>query len=356
MKGNHRRLVGTAVCILVSGMAHAQSNVTLSGLLGVGVSYTSNAGSVGKGLVQEGGTHAVPFIAMSGREVIDADTAAIFRVSKYVFLDSGTSTPFESYVGLSSARVGTLTLGSMYDLMADLVPFTSERYTSLLATHPGNLDRTVGNALNSTIKYKSPTYGGFQFGAMYGIGSAASTTNIGRVIGAEVSYTANPWQAVAVWESVNGVPYTPGTKLGVSQLYGINLTQTPNAAVFQNQNTGSVGVAYVNHGWRVMSNYSYTRLQALGDSATAQSIDVGAYKYVTSALRLGGGYSYTKLESYKWNQLHAHADYALSKRTSLYVLGVLQIAGSGQRAVMRNQPVAAGPRQAVLETGITHLF
>lgn len=356
MKASHRRSIGMVICALASGAAQAQSNVTLSGLLGVGVSYTSNASASGGGLFQENGTHAVPFIAMSGREAIDGDTAAIFRLSKYAFLDTGMSTPFESFVGLSSARVGTLTLGSMYDLMADLVPFTSERYTSLLATHPGNLDRTVGNSLNSTIKYKSPTYAGFQFGAMYGIGSSGSTTNIGRVIGAEISYTGNPWQAVAVWESVNGVPYTPGTKLGVPRLYGIDLTQTPNAALFQNQNTGSVGVAYVNDGWRVMGNYSYTRLLALGTSATAQSIDVGAYKYITPALRLGGGYSYTKLDSYKWNQLHAHADYALSKRTGLYVLGVLQVAGEGQRAVMRNQPLAAGPRQTVLETGITHVF
>jgi predicted porin len=105
-----------------------------------------------------------------------------------------------------------------------------------------------------------------------------------------------------------------------------------------------------------MSNYSYTKLSALGVSVDAQTIDVGAYKYVTTALRLGGGYAYTKLENYKWNQLHAHADYALSKRTSLYALSVFQAAGQGQVAAMRFQPIASKNRQVVIEFGVTHVF
>lgn len=356
MKFYRRVLIGNAILLSTFGAAYGQSSVTLSGLVGTGVSYTSHAGPAGGNLYQVTGTHAVPFFAMSGREQIDGDTSAVFRLSRYVFLDTGTDLPFESFVGLSSTTKGTLTMGSMYDLLADLVPFTSERYTSLLATHPGNLDRTVGNALNNTIKYKSPTYNGFQFGLMYGVGEAGATTNTGRVVGAEVNYTSGPWQTVAVWESVNGVPYAPGTKLGVSSLYGINFAKTPNATVSQNQNTGALGVAWADQGWRVMGNYTYTRLSALGQDATAQSIDVGAYKYVTAQTRVGGGYSYTKLDSYKWNQFHAHVDYALSKRTSLYVLGVLQLAGSGQFAVLRNQAPATSSRQLVIETGITHLF
>ncbi|CAN7793489.1 porin [Caballeronia sp. LjRoot34] len=334
--------------------AQAQSSVTLAGLLGLGVSYTNNAGNGVR--YQESGTHAVPFFVLSGKEMIDSDTSAIFRFSQYAFLNTGTSTPFESYVGLSSLSKGTLTLGSMYDLLADAVPFTSERYTSLLATHPGNLDRTVGNSLNNTVKYKSPTLSGFQFGAMYGFGQADSTTNTGRVVGVDVNYAGGPFQAVLIWESVNSVPYAPALKLGVTELYGINFSKTPAATINQNQNTGTLGLAYVDNGWRVMGNYSYTRLTAVGESETAQTIDVGAYKYVMPDLRIGGGYSYTKLDTYKWNQFHAHVDYALSKRTSLYVLGVLQVAGSGQLAVMRNQPVASASRQLVLEAGMTHAF
>ena len=115
-------------------------------------------------------------------------------------------------------------------------------------------------------------------------------------------------------------------------------------------------MAYAGDTVRVMGNYSYTHLTAAGQSETAQTIDVGGYKYITTQTRIGGGYSYTKLDTYKWNQLHAHLDYALSKRTSLYVLSVLQLAGSGQLAVLRNQAPASTSRQLELEVGMTHLF
>ncbi|CAB3806477.1 hypothetical protein LMG28688_06371 [Paraburkholderia caffeinitolerans] len=351
-----RSLAGVGVFVAFPVVATAQSSVTLGGLLGTGIAYTNNAGA-GHAQVQINGTHAVPFWLLSGVEQLDSDSSAFFRLSQYAFINNGTSTPFESYVGLKSNRLGTITLGSMYDLLADLVPYTSERYTSLLATHPGNLDRTVGNALNNLVKYKSPLYGGvLQFGAMYGFGQAGSTTNTGRAVGAEVSFVSGGFQSVVVAESVNGVPYAPYTRLGVPELYGINFAAKPALTISQSQNTATVGLAYSGDSYRVMGNYSFTHLKAVGETENAQTVDVGAHKYITPSTRVGGGYSYTTLDSYKWNQFHAHVDYALSKRTSLYVLSVFQMAGSGQHAVMRNQAPASTSRQVEFEVGVTHLF
>jgi predicted porin len=343
---------------LVVASAHGQTqNVTISGVLGAGMSYTNNASYPdGGGRMQQGGTHAIPFIAFTGREDLGGGASAIFKWSNYIALDTGGSSPFETFVGLSSRNWGTVTLGNQYDLLADLVPYTSERFTSNLATHPGNLDRTVGNPLNSLVKYKSPEMKGFQFGAQYGYGKPTSTTNNGNTMGFSASYSSNPWQFLAVWENVHDVPYSPRSSLGVPTLYGIDLVKNPTTKVAQDQNTASAGVVYSDGGWRLMGNYSYTRLSALGMSAKAQTIDVGAYKYVTAALRLGGGYAYTKLENYKWNVVHAHADYALSKRTSLYALSVFQAAGQAQVAAMRFQPIASTNRQVVFEVGITHVF
>ncbi|GAC1317307.1 MAG: porin [Collimonas sp.] len=359
---NTKKILWIAVSALLSASlgcnVHAESSVTFSGLIGTGFSYSSNVAK--NNLYQMTGTHAVSFIAASGNEDLSGDAAAIFRLSNYVSLDTGTNAPFESYVGLNSRNFGAVTLGSQYDLLADAVPYTSERFTSLLATHPGNLDRTVGNSLNNTIKYKTARFGAgsgsFQLGAMYGTGESDATTNNGRVMGAEINYASGPIEAIFVWEAVNGVPYAPAARLGVTKLYGVDFSTSPVKTISQDQNTSAVGLAYTNDGWRIMGNYTYTHLSALRQSETAQTIDVGAYKYVTAQTRIGGGYSYTKLDSYKWNQVHAHLDYALSKRTNLYVLGVMQIAGSGQLAVMRNQPPASSSRQLVLETGITHRF
>lgn len=237
-------LVSMPIYMTISGSTFAQSSVVLSGLLGTGIGYSTDAGKGGS-LYQMTGSHTVPFWAISGRETLDTDTSAFFRLSQYAFLNNGTGTPFESYVGLKSTGLGTLTLGSMYDLLADLAPFTSERYTSFLATHPGNLDRTVGNSLNNLIKYKSPVFAGaLQFGALCGFGQQGSTTNTGRTTGLEASYSAGPILSVLVWESVNGAPYAPYTRLGVGELHGIDFSANHALTVSQNQNTTTVGVAY----------------------------------------------------------------------------------------------------------------
>ncbi|QRF55609.1 porin [Variovorax sp. UC122_21] len=350
-----------ALLLALSGLslaqgAQAQSELKLSGLLGSGVLYTRDSG--GRSQLQMTSTHAAPFLALTGSESLGGDLRAIFRWSNSVFVDSGTLAPLESYLGLSSGTWGTLTLGAMYDLLADATPFTSERYTSLLATHPGNLDRTVGNALSNLVKYKSPVFGGFQFGAMYGFAEADSTTNVGRAVGAELSYASGPLQALAIWESVKGIPFAPATRLGVPSLYGVDVAKAPGTTLSQTQDTATVGLAYTSDGWRWMGNYSHTRLSAAGlqQTETARTIDVGAYKYLTNQLRIGGGYSLTKLASYRWDQVHGHIDYALSKRTSLYLLGVLQKAGPGQKAVLRSQAVAGGRRQSAFEVGMTHAF
>lgn len=99
------------------------SSLTLSGLLGAGVLYTRD--SDGGGKLQQTGTHAAPSIALSGRESLGGGLSAIFRWSQYVFTDTGTMAPLESYVGLTSATWGSFTMGAMYDLLADAVPFTS---------------------------------------------------------------------------------------------------------------------------------------------------------------------------------------------------------------------------------------
>lgn len=67
MKVRHRNLmVSSAMVMATIGAANAQSSVTLSGLLGMGVSYTSNAGAGSGGAqYQATNTHAVPFIAMT---------------------------------------------------------------------------------------------------------------------------------------------------------------------------------------------------------------------------------------------------------------------------------------------------
>ncbi len=359
MKG---KLISTAqvavAAFAMSGasVAFAQSSVTLYGILDAGIEYNSNSG--GKDLVQYASRHVPQFFGLSGQEDLGGGESAFFRYTQTIATANGVAGPKESYVGLADTSFGRVSLGRQYDLIADLLPYFSEYYMSVSGVHPGDFDRSAGTYLNNAIKYRTPVYHGFSGALMFSFGETGTgATNAGNSQGIELDYNDNQsLRATVVYLNVRGVTATPFNSLGVTSLYGS--TFAPGATVLQNESILAVGGYYDWQTWRLMATYTNTRLTPpdRADAETIETYDVGANKSLSPSLSVGAGYSYSKLESYKWNIWHAHVDYFLSKSTDLYLRVVQESAGAGQHAVLFLENPSSNSRQLVVGGGITHRF
>src|SRR5258706_1808490 len=195
-----------ATAAAATGVAHAQSSLTLFGTMDAGITYVSNE----KGhsaVILSNGNNIPNFWGLRGSEDLGGGTKAVFLLMNQYNLGTGTIIGDSSglfarnaYVGLSNNRWGTLTAGQQYDFMYDSLTAKGMEAGSLYAGFfnyrqgpfavlgiPGNLtaspdfDRVAGTArVSNSVKYTSANYGGFSFGALYGFGGqpgALSTDN-----------------------------------------------------------------------------------------------------------------------------------------------------------------------------------
>ncbi|GAB7522798.1 hypothetical protein PBS_17820 [Paraburkholderia sp. 2C] len=116
--------------IACSGMfaaqiAHAQSSVTLYGLLDAGLQYTNNVGSGGSLFRQTSGNINGSRFGMRGNEDLGGGLGAIFVLEGGFNINNGKSAQDgrlfgrQAFVGLSSKEYGTVSLGRQYDALTD---------------------------------------------------------------------------------------------------------------------------------------------------------------------------------------------------------------------------------------------
>lgn len=144
---------------LICSSACAQSNVTLYGILDIGMSHASDVGGGSQSLVGSGVMQGSR-LGFKGAEDLGGGLSAVFVLEQGLVLNSGAlgqgglAFGRQSWVGLSDRSLGTLSLGRQYDFMWDsLVPFTN---ATLLGggyvNNPLDNDRTAGQRLNNSIK------------------------------------------------------------------------------------------------------------------------------------------------------------------------------------------------------------
>jgi outer membrane protein OmpU len=123
------------------------------------------------------------------------------------------------------------------------------------------------------------------------------------------------------------------------------------------QGTLGVGASYALGPVTLMGNYSYTTINAFGQSSHMQVGEGGASWSLTPALSLNGGYQYTHFEGHHWNQVSAGLHYLLSKRTDVYISGDYLKASSGVDAVIGYSfTPSTTSTQADVRIGMRHSF
>ena len=124
--------------------AHAQSSVTLYGLIDTGLVYTNNQFGHSNWQEVSSSTQNTVF-GLKGSEDLGGGLHAVFKLEQGFLLNNGAQAfsgdgfGSQAWVGLQSDPYGTLTFGRQFDVMNDLVgPLTAEFNTwgGSMAAHP----------------------------------------------------------------------------------------------------------------------------------------------------------------------------------------------------------------------------
>ena len=379
----------------VTGMAHAQSSVTLYGLLDQSVQYVNNATPHGGSLVQLfGGNLQGNRFGLKGTEDLGGGLKAIFQLENGFNINNGAlgqgGLMFgrQAYVGVTSDSWGTLTAGRQYDPLVDMIqPLTGDNYFGSTFATPGDVDNNDNSfRVNNAVKYVSPVFSGFQIEGLYALGGVAGATGSGQTWSGAATYATGPFSVAAGYlHASNASSLATRTAAGgwAGTAGGTFDTNFPadagiNSAYSFARSIGiaSVAVQYVTGPFT--GNLSYSNAQYKPDAQsgfdTTQRFNVArAYLgyQVTPAALLGIGYAYTRGTgdaSATYNQVSLGGDYSLSKRTDLYVVGAWQHAAGEQRDPTTGGLVSATAsigsygnqsstdNQVMVSVGIRHKF
>jgi predicted porin len=379
-----KALISATVSALFAGAAHAQSSVTLYGVLDAGITYTSNAGGHSNWQQSSGNIDQSRF-GLKGSEDLGNGLKAIFQLESGFSLGNGKlgndSGMFnrQAFVGLSSTY-GTVTLGRQYDASQDfLAPLTATgSWGGTAFAHYGNLDNlntNGGAAVNNAIKFRSANYAGFEFGGTYGFSNQAGGFSNNREYSVGAAYQFQGLRVASSYSEVNNPfstttgTYDAASGYGPLAAFGVDST----AGTSTRLRTYGAGASYAFGPAQAGFVWTQARLDS-ANTATVPTIHQNNYevngKYnLTPALGLGVAYTYTQQTvnsiAQHFNQIGAQADYSLSKRTDVYAEVAYQRASGTNAAAFIYNPsmlgtTGAGASSSINQTtatvGLRHRF
>ncbi|MBN4667653.1 porin [Pandoraea nosoerga] len=389
-------LAATLTSVALPASVQAQSNVTLYGT------------------VDSGFVHANHVMTGSGPESLSAITSNIISGSRWGLrgtesLGRGLSALFQiesgfsavnghlgngglafgrkAIIGLRGDDWGEVTIGRQYDPVVNLVQgLTADGYFGGFFATPGDVDNYDNGArINNAIRYATPNFGGLQFEGMYATGNVAGKAGAGRSYGLAAAYSNGPVALAA------GYFFADGGSKRVSQF-------TPEFGMREwSGSAGSLFNSPINSGFRTASHvriaragakyaigpailgvsfsnaqYASDALSMFNGTARFDTVNAFAMYALTPAVNTGIGYSYTRMRAAgdlaaHYNQFNAGITYALSKRTSTYVIGGYQHAagrtlrangsvGSATASVGAYGIDAGANTQLLVGMGLKHSF
>ncbi|KAB0651508.1 porin [Burkholderia diffusa] len=369
-----------------AGAAHAQSSVTLYGVIDTSITYVhgndgqaNNSWSMGSGNLQ--GSR----FGLKGAEDLGGGLKAIFQLENGFNSASGAlgqgKRMFgrQAYVGLESNQYGTLTLGRQYDPIVDLVQgVTADNYFGSVFATPGDVDNNDNSLrVSNAIKYTSPVFAGLQVEGMYALGGVAGKTGSGQTWSVAAAYNNGPIGVAAGYFYANNPTPTAGARTDWTSTTSDNIVDGPINQGYVSAK--SIGIAQVAGQYAIgpvtlglgYSNAQYKPDASSGFGSTEKYNTGRAFVtyQVTPPVLLGVGYSYTKASGNtdaKYHQVSLGADYSLSKRTDIYLVGAYQHASGTQlnadgttspaQASVGSYGIAGTKSQEIVALGLRHKF
>jgi predicted porin len=362
-------LIISFASLIVSSSAHAQSSVTLFGLLDVGVSYVPNE-SGGHAVEASDSIYTPSLIGLRGSEDLGGGYKAVFELASQFSVDTGAGIPGpgvdfsrEAYVGLAQNDFGTLTFGEQYNLMADFLFFppgqfdASFPYGGFYNMRQGPLaalgipDNPTGasdldqmgqtSRVSNSVKLTSATFDGLKFAALYGFGGAAGSLSADNTVGLGADYIRGNFGLGAAYNETRYASLDDDHD-GIRN-FGAGIHET-------------FGALYLSG--------LYTNTKNTLTGGVVQVEQVGGLYSFNHVVRLGANYQYwsgnAELEHNKAQQITTALQYSLSKRTIVYVEGVYQWTGGdvsgGHNAWINGTDPSNSTREAIGRIGMQTSF
>ncbi|RDU97983.1 porin [Trinickia dinghuensis] len=321
MRSQHRCISGSFLLGALLGSigitAHAQSNVTLYGIVDAGILYTSKTrdGATGAndgrqiGLITGGSSAS--FFGLKGTEDLGDGLKAIFQlesgidVSNGGFADSnGNFFGRQAWVGMTGG-FGTVKAGLQYSPFALSIITTDPRSVSYFGSGvPIAIGRVLVTGVYNAnaISYTSPRIAGLQGSAMLAMGGTAGNFQAGRQYSGRLNYQFGQFTIDAAMYSGN-----PGGSAAS--------TPTPSTVAFSGR---TIGAAYRFDALTVKAVFANYKIAGSFDSR----VFGGGLSYdVTPAVNVDAGVWLTRDGNDSNNHSIMAATgvrYSLSKATSLY--------------------------------------
>ncbi|SEJ34047.1 porin [Paraburkholderia diazotrophica] len=358
-----KTLLAVAALGCFATAAHAQSSVALYGLIDAGITYANKvATSTGHDSVVKYGDGVASGSrwGLRGAEDLGGGMKALFVLESGFSSGDGTSGQGgalfgrQAFVGVSKDGIGALSFGRQYSFSTEYIggsyTMGSQTPAGNYAYHINDLDQLVSSRINNSIKFSSANFAGLTFGAMYGFSNSTlfagtPTTTVGTTTtqgsSSAYSFGANyaqgPFGIGAAYTNIrypNGA--TPAFSVSIANI---------NTGGLRDLETFGVGARYTIAAALVWANWTHTKFEPLtGASSKLNNYEIGGRYAFTPALSAGLGYTFSKLDDRfegKWHQINSAVDYALSKRTDVYVLAIYQKASGSNTVAGRNVPVQA---------------
>ena len=315
-----RTLIAGAVLAMTAGFAQAQSSVTLYGRIDVGVQYSNKTAGSNDSLVEVANAGIRPSIwGLRGSEDLGGGLGAFFNLEAHFAGDTGAATgPAAGRSGTGGFRRqanvgvkgpwGQVTLGRQYSpaILANIgteprafKENLSGLYPYALNQNPGsNTVNDVGLFIGNSVSY-SNTFGPVYLGALVAAGEGT-----GRTYTLGASWTG-PITLSASYQEIQSAPDQDGTKHGMVGA-AVPFGPVTVKASYQKseEKIANVKISDVNF-FGVGVDFAWNPTNTLN----------ATYYYGKDKIRRAGN-----LED-KTSTLVLSNDYAISKRTTLYVQG-----------------------------------
>jgi predicted porin len=355
-----KSLISIAILGALSNAAFAQSNVVIYGTVDAGI-VSERGGAAGTVTKVTSGAASASRIGFKGTEDLGGGLSAIFVAETGFRVDTGaldnTNNQLfnrQSFVGLSSKEIGTLTLGRQYTPYYETLRDVADPFAVGYAGSAKNLFPTVGDQTrtSNSVVYQTPEFSGFKGEVSYTLGEQAGNATTGREYGAYVNYSNGPLNARVAYNARNNDTATVTTNgMGHNALLAVNYDFAVAKAYFAyGKDKGLNSAALPNN-----TAFTTAPVAASTDSSdilVGATVPVGPQGTVMASFIRKNDKEFANRDADQWAIGYS---YALSKRTSTYVAyAKIKNKNGASYTVGNNTETGSGDK--AFNLGLKHTF